>query len=112
MNPFFVAAPKGLVLSGASSKLISEFDLTARTSHLEGYIVRDDLKGFIQRNFAVTGGRASVIARIIDGALFDLAELSEMPIAVAAVDLATSTNERERRAGLKMLEKLLEAWRG
>jgi len=108
---FFAAATKDLVLSGTSSKLISEFELTTRTSHLEGYIARDDLKGFIQRNFAVTGGRANVTARIVNDVPFDLTELNEMPIAVAAVDLAASINERERSAGLKMLEKLLETWR-
>jgi hypothetical protein len=34
----------------------------------------------------------------------------EMPPAVVAADLATSTNTRERSAGLRAIEELRQAW--
>ncbi|MCL2438875.1 MAG: helix-turn-helix domain-containing protein [Coriobacteriia bacterium] len=109
---FFDEARKVLAISGSSSDLVSKFGLTTRIGHLEGYIVRNNLEEFVQRTFAVADERANASVRVVSDVHLPLQDMSKMPIGVVAVDLASSSNKREHYAGLKMLESLLEVWRG
>jgi excisionase family DNA binding protein len=108
-DSFLGEACKHLVLSGMSAAGDHGFDLVGVSSYLEGYIAQEELQGFIKRYHAVEREDANVMLHVTLGAPIDLKALTAMPVAVAAADLAASLDARERKAGIRVLEELLDA---
>jgi len=109
---FFEVAQMRLVLSGVSSKSMLNLGLTMSSNRIEGYVSERDLDAFMCDCFAVAGENANIILRAVSDEMpVDLPARAEMPMAVVGVDLAASAVERERIAGIRMLEELLSEWR-
>ena len=108
VSPSFIDGLKACVaLSGASSKYLRGLGLTERSDLVEGYInlgSYDDLK---RRFYLVEDGDSNAVIHLTDDCPFGLDALKQMPEAVALVDLAASTGNRERSAALAQIEELL-----
>jgi len=114
---FFDVVREKIVLTGVSSAAVNGLELTVASDRLEGYIPEENLRTIIGFSHAVPAcmrawQSANFIVRAVGLRVpSTVFERVDMPIAVVAVDLAMSSNTRERSAGLCKLEELLDEWR-
>jgi excisionase family DNA binding protein len=101
---------KELVLSGKSCAVLPEYGLTSLNDVLEGYalVTPEQLK---ERHHLIEDSAGKIIVHSLLEKHPTLNGLAQMPIAAAAADLASSLDARERRAGLDVLERLLDEYR-
>ena len=97
-----------LILTGSSDAVAQRFGLTPRGDTVEGYVVKSDLPCLEEDFFLVDDSDGNVVLRVADW-LPDWNEAA-MPAAVCAADLATSLNTRERSAGIRVLEAMLDEY--
>jgi len=109
---FLTKAKDSLVISGASAEGSSLFGLTTHSNYLEGYIAESQVADFIKTFHADYHDDANTLLRVTgDGAPHSILAGREMPSAVVAADLASSSVSREQSAGLEVLEELFVDWR-
>ncbi|WP_302962958.1 hypothetical protein [uncultured Adlercreutzia sp.] len=92
--------------SGLSALDFYDFDLVLSKNIHEGYIDAVELSRLRARCFAESDSRGNFILHVAEGSC--LKEMSPMPEAVVALDLAESLDIRTRRAGLERLEGLID----
>ncbi|KFI51219.1 hypothetical protein [Bifidobacterium biavatii] len=91
--------------SAATGTLADSFQLTA-TDVVEGYVTADALDDVIQQ-CRLKQGTTPVRVRLHITDNLPFGE-GAMPLGVCAADLAESNDPRERRAGLKTLQQLID----
>lgn len=101
---FFQDLSNEMVLSGLSA-LDGNFDLTADSSILEGYMERKDLDDLVERYFLEEDSQGNVVVHVSESLP---CKDARMPVGVVAADLATSLNTREHGAGLSKIKELLD----
>lgn len=101
---FLKELSKEIALSGLNA-LNDNFDLTAETENVEGYVSETKLNRLVERFFLVGDTHGNVVLRITHRQVFDNAY---MPIGFVAADLSESLNTRERSAGINKLKELLD----
>lgn len=97
-----------LVLTGSSDAVAQRFGLTPRGDIVEGYVAKSELSRFEADYFLVEDSEGNVVLHVADW-LPDWSE-AVMPAAVCAADLAASLNTRERSAGIRVLEAMLDEY--
>ena len=98
-----------LVLSGVSNLSVGDFGLAAEGSTVEGYTDRRGHQDCVRDFFLVADQVGNVILRetpFLDIAI--TAARAGTGVAVTAVDLAESLEVRERSAGVRVLQQLLD----
>jgi excisionase family DNA binding protein len=98
-----------LVLSGVSSEFIHSLGLTRRGDVVEGYLAARSYDKIKRRLHLAEDSNTNATLHLIDECCFEIAELKQMPEAVALVDLAASADTRERTVALSRLKELLHA---
>ncbi len=101
-------ANAGLIRTGRAAANALESDLLEDNRQVAGYVREGTVASYAKANFMI----ASIDGRdvLYDNTVPVAYEADVMPAAVIAADLATSTDTRERSAGLRALEQLREQW--
>jgi hypothetical protein len=100
---------KQVMPTGKSAAQLVSDDLADSAIHIEGYLRPEELSRVITTFFLTpeaSGG--DVIIR--EAHFAPLIELGAVPPAVVAADLATSTDARERAAGIRALDEMRTTW--
>jgi excisionase family DNA binding protein len=105
---FLQAVKADIALSGKSAATALSLGLTERNDVVEGYAKAEDLSDLMGRHHLTRSDENNLILHMVEGAPIDLTTISQMPEAVALVDLGTSTDTRERSAALRRLGEIID----
>lgn len=98
-----------LCLTGMSASSASDLGLVVNSKIIDGY--SKDAPMLAEELYLMPDAIGNCTVRSAIGAPSELLEMTEMPIAVVAADLALSLDSRERRCGLDYLKGALDAIR-
>ncbi|MDT9592627.1 hypothetical protein RDV89_06095 [Nocardioides zeae] len=105
------------VAADLTARLVSTGDAAGRlgltaTAAVDGYLGRSELAEVVRDHGLVRDDAGSVTLRATDADLAVVQRLASSGTTLAALDLASSSRARERRAGLDGLDRALRAFRG
>lgn len=101
-------AAHGLIATGRAAASVLDTDLIDDRRRVSGYVRGGSADDYAARHFMVAEVSGQDV--LYENSLPVRFDGDEMPPAVVAADLATSTNTRERSAGLRAIEELRQAW--
>ncbi|PVU82041.1 hypothetical protein DDP54_02355 [Cellulomonas sp. WB94] len=107
-DSFLESLAAAVVRTGTSAMTPSTFGLARDTAHVDGYCDEGALAGLVREFHLVEDFRGNVTLRTAPLRSLPIGDRDEMPRAVVAADLAESLEVRERSAGLRVLEGLLQ----
>jgi len=107
-DSFTEALRAAVVRSGTSAAAAADFGLATDASCVDGYCDSPALDELVRRFRLTPDTRGNVTLRVVGGAPAGVLDRAAMPMAVVALDLAESPEVRERSAGLRVLEGLLQ----
>jgi excisionase family DNA binding protein len=96
-----------VVRTGPSAMTPSTFGMERDLTRIEGYCDDGALSGLVRRFQLADDAHGNVTLRTAPLLSLGLKDVTEMPTAVVAADLAESLEARERAAGLRVLEGLM-----
>lgn len=99
-----------LVLTGASAlvrrPVASKFGLAASRRGIDGYVLAEEYDGLVDHFGLIVDGDGDITVRAVT--IADAFRGGEVPLAAVAVDLMDSLDTRERSAGTRVLQNLLD----
>lgn len=101
-------ASKDLIRTGRAAAGSLAMPLVEDTRRVAGYVPSDAIQEYAKSHFMVPTPSGQDV--LYENTLPIEYAGETMPAAVVAADLATSTDTRERSAGLQYLEELREQW--
>lgn len=101
-------ASAGLIRTGRAAASVLDIDLIEDARQVCGYVASGSVDEYAKSHFMVRKPSGRDV--LYENTLPIEYETEEMPPAVVAADLATSTDTRERNAGIKALEELRSRW--
>ena len=106
---FFERLKSDLVLTGKSSGF-DEFSLVEQKQVVEGYTT-DSFEMLEKKYHLIEDTNGNAVIHLALGPVWLVNKAEAITIAAAAADLAMSLDTRERQAGLRTLERLLDDYR-
>ena len=106
---FFEELRNELILTGKSS-VLGEFALVEQKRVIEGY-TSASFEALEKKYHLVEDTNGNAIIHLAHGIAWRNNKADAVPIAAIAADLAVSLDTRERQAGLRTLERLLDEYR-
>lgn len=97
-----------LIRTGRAAVSVLDTDLLEDGRQVAGYVRSGAVEDYAKSHFMVPTGVGRDV--IYENSLPIGCEAETMPAAVVAADLATSTDTRERSAGLQALEEMRKRW--
>lgn len=101
-------ASEGLIRTGRTAVSVLSVDLIEDTRQVHGYLRSGTTVDYAKSHFMIAQPNGRDV--LYENSLPIRYDGETMPVAVVAADLATSTDTRERSAGLHAIEEMRQRW--